>query len=173
MGLSDDKTKALIALLLGDDDGGKDDKAAEEAAKKAAEEAEAKRKAEAESKAEEERKAKEAEEAKAEEERKKAEEAKNNDNSANEELEKLKVKAIKSDIKEGLNKNDLESENFDIISDFFAYDKLRGEDGEADSEKVDELVRALTGIALRTPPGGGADPSSYDPANQGIGKYLK
>lgn len=153
---NNDTIKALFELLLEDNGANKIDpeKVAEEKVKR--EEAEKQKAEEAEAAAKK----------KAEEERK-AEEARKSDD----ELEKLKLKDIQRDVKAGLKDKDLDDEYFENLNEFVAYDRMKDEDGNADPEKVEKLVNALTSIALRTPPSGGA--VDYDPNNQGLGKYLK
>lgn len=167
MALSKDEKAKLIAALLGDDDGGNNDaeKAkAEEERKKAEAEAEAAAKAKAEEEA--------AEKARLEAEKAKAEEnGENGNNDEEDELKKLKLNAIKADLKSGLKDKELDTEYFNSIDEFIRYDKMEDEAGNADPKKVEALVSALTSIALRNPPSGGA--ADYDPNNQGIGKYLK
>lgn len=99
-------------------------------------------------------------------------------NKKNAEVEELRKRvreqedvAVTASIKEGLGKAEIDAESFDVLSEFIEYDKLKGEDGSVDEEKIAKIVDTLTGIALRNPPSG-PKKKAYDPLNQGLGRYL-
>lgn len=160
--------KALLALLTEDDTD--DDKEALEAAKAAEERAEAQAKAAA-----------EAAEAKALEEALAAAKAGTEDKSSQKdgteesdkdrEIRELREKNLKNEIRAGVKGKNLDGEFFDALDEFLAYDKMKGEDGNSDPEKIEKLVNTLSSIALREPPKGGGQ-KNYDPASEGLSKYL-
>lgn len=88
-----------------------------------------------------------------------------------EKLEAQELARVQTSIESGLVAGGIDKENFEAVKEFFAYDKLRGEDGSADDEKITELVDALASLALRTPPKSGAR-DVYDPSQEGLAKYL-
>lgn len=116
---------------------------------------------------------------------KKKESEKDNENPATKDPVKTKDDDVEDDEKTDLHNRIIAGEilkgvstsGFDekVLSDvmsLFAYDKLKGEDGSADDEKIATLVDALTSLALREPPKGGGTKKVYDPADEGLSKYL-
>ncbi|MDD2326433.1 MAG: hypothetical protein PHW63_10650, partial [Alphaproteobacteria bacterium] len=87
------------------------------------------------------------------------------------EVDKLRTEAVLSKVKEGLSGRGIDTDNFTKLSPFIEYGMIKGEDGSANDEKVNELVDILVGIALRTPPNSGGG-KAYDPTNTGLARYL-
>lgn len=111
------------------------------------------------------------------------EKEKNNDNPAtkdpvkttddeDDEKADLHNRIIAGEILKGVSTSGFDEKVLKDVMELFAYDKLKGEDGSADDEKIATLVDALTSLALREPPTGGGKRKAYDPADEGLAKYL-
>ena len=112
----------------------------------------------------------------------KAEQAKNEDHSEEEEDdEEVNDKEDKSDdererrhitrsIKSGLKAADVDSDMVKSLLEFVNYDTLKGEEGEADDEKIESFVELVSGVAHRVPPKAPRHGSAED--DGGLGKYL-
>ena len=98
---------------------------------------EAERKAEAKRKAEEEEKAKE----KAEKEKKDAEEKQ----------AKQEQRVIDSKLEAGFAQSGFDKQAREVLSEFVNYGSLKNDDGEADEEKIDKFIDAVSSVALRKP----------------------
>lgn len=94
------------------------------------------------------------------------------DNSEDDTLTKQVRESINDKVKLALNSKNIDSENFGEISKFLEYGTLRGEDGLADGEKINDFVDTLASVALRQPPKS-KDNKTFDPSAQGLAKYLK
>lgn len=144
----------------------------EEAAAKAAEE-DAKKKAEADREAEIEARIRaqlQAEIAGGEE---KTEEPKKTEEPEKAELSASERKLIFATTKAELANKGISTDLVDSIEEFIAYDRLTGDNGEADDEKLKTFVDTLSGIALRKPPkGGSSERDILNPSKGGLGKYL-
>ena len=110
--------------------------------------------------------------AKAEAEKKKDNSDDDDDNSEDDTLTKQVRESINDKVKLALNSKNIDSENFGEISKFLEYGTLRGEDGLADGEKINDFVDTLASVALRQPPKS-KDNKTFDPSAQGLAKYLK
>lgn len=113
----------------------------------------------------------------------KAEQAKNEDHSEEEEDDEEEVndKEDKSDdererrhitrsIKSGLKAADVDGDMVKSLLEFVNYDTLKGEEGEADDEKIESFVELVSGVARRVPPKAPRHGSAED--DGGLGKYL-
>ena len=94
------------------------------------------------------------------------------DDSEDDTLTKQVRESINDKVKLALNSKNIDSENFGEISKFLEYGTLRGEDGLADGEKINDFVDTLASVALRQPPKS-KDNKIFDPSAQGLAKYLK
>lgn len=94
------------------------------------------------------------------------------DDSEDDTLTKQVRESINDKVKLALNSKNIDSENFEEISKFLEYGTLRGEDGLADGEKINDLVDTLASVALRQPPKSKGN-KTFDPSAQGLAKYLK
>lgn len=94
------------------------------------------------------------------------------DDSEDDALTKQVRESINDKVKLALNSKNIDSENFGEISKFLEYGTLRGEDGLADGEKINDFVDTLASVALRQPPKS-KDNKTFDPSAQGLAKYLK
>lgn len=110
--------------------------------------------------------------AKAEVEKEKDGNSDDDDNSEDDTLTKQVRESINDKVKLALNSKNIDSENFGEISKFLEYGTLRGEDGLADGEKINDFVDTLASVALRQPPKS-KDNKTFDPSAQGLAKYLK
>lgn len=110
--------------------------------------------------------------AKAEAEKEKDDDSEEDDNSDDDALAKQVRESINDKVKLALNSKNIDSENFEEISKFLEYGTLRGEDGLADGEKINDFVDTLASVALRQPPKS-KDNKTFDPSAQGLAKYLK
>jgi len=119
---------------------------------------EAERKAEAKRKAEEEEKAKE----KAEKEKKDAEEKQ----------AKQEQRVIDSKLEAGFAQSGFDKQAREVLSEFVNYGSLKNDDGEADEEKIDKFIDAVSSVALRKPPRSKGKKIDHDNMG-GIGKYLE
>lgn len=119
---------------------------------------EAERKAEAKRKAEEEEKAKE----KAEKEKKDAEEKQ----------AKQEQRVIDSKLEAGFAQSGFDKQAREVLSEFVNYGSLKNDDGEADEEKIDKFIDAVSSVALRKPPRSKGKKVDHDNMG-GIGKYLE
>ena len=119
---------------------------------------EAERKAEAKRKAEEEEKAKE----KAEKEKKDAEEKQ----------AKQEQRVIDSKLEAGFAQSGFDKQARKVLSEFVNYGSLKNDDGEADEEKIDKFIDAVSSVALRKPPRSKGKKIDHDNMG-GIGKYLE
>lgn len=119
---------------------------------------EAERKAEAKRKAEEEEKAKE----KAEKEKKDAEEKQ----------AKQEKRVIDSKLEAGFAQSGFDKQAREVLSEFVNYGSLKNDDGEADEEKIDKFIDAVSSVALRKPPRSKGKKIDHDNMG-GIGKYLE
>ena len=119
---------------------------------------EAERKAEAKRKAEEEEKAKE----KAEKEKKDAEEKQ----------AKQEQRVIDSKLEAGFAQSGFDKQAREVLSEFINYGSLKNDDGEADEEKIDKFIDAVSSVALRKPPRSKGKKIDHDNMG-GIGKYLE
>lgn len=112
----------------------------------------------------------------------KAEQAKNEDPSEEEEDdEEVNDDEDKSDdererrhitrsIKSGLKAADVDGDMVKSLLEFVNYDTLKGEEGEADDEKIESFVELVSGVARRVPPKAPRHGSAED--DGGLGKYL-
>lgn len=106
------------------------------------------------------------------EENKKGEEENPEKNSEEETLSKQVRESIDDKVKLGFSGKNIDFENFQEINKFLDYGTLKGEDGLADGEKINDFVDSIASIALRQPPKS-KDKQTFDPSAQGLAKYLK
>lgn len=106
------------------------------------------------------------------EENKKGEEENSEKNSEEETLSKQVRESIDDKVKLGFSGKNIDFENFQEINQFLDYGTLKGEDGLADGEKINDFVDSIASIALRQPPKS-KDKQTFDPSAQGLAKYLK
>ena len=89
------------------------------------------------------------------------------------ELSAAERKLIFATAKAELANKGISTDLVDSIEEFIAYDRLTGDNGEADDEKLKTFVDTLSGIALRKPPrGGSSERDILNPSKGGRGKYL-
>lgn len=89
------------------------------------------------------------------------------------ELSASERKLIFATTKAELANKGISTDLVDSIEEFIAYDRLTGDNGEADDEKLKTFVDTLSGIALRKPPkGGSSERDILNPSKGGLGKYL-
>ena len=89
------------------------------------------------------------------------------------ELSAAERKLIFATTKAELANKGISTDLVDSIEEFIAYDRLTGDNGEADDEKLKTFVDTLSGIALRKPPrGGSSERDILNPSKGGLGKYL-
>lgn len=112
----------------------------------------------------------------------KAEQAKNEDSSKEEEDGEEEVndedksdderenRHITRSIKSGLKAADVDGDMVKSLLEFVNYDTLKGEEGEADDEKIESFVELVSGVARRVPPKAPRHGSAED--DGGLGKYL-
>lgn len=144
----------------------------EEAAAKAAEE-NAQKKAEADREAEIEARIRAQLQAEAAGGEKKTEEPEKVEEPEKAELSAAERKLIFATTKAELANKGISTDLVDSIEEFIAYDRLTGDNGEADDEKLKTFVDTLSGIALRKPPrGGSSERDILNPSKGGLGKYL-
>lgn len=144
----------------------------EEAAAKAAEE-DAKKKAEADREAEIEARIRAELRAEVAGGEKKTEEPEKVEEPEKTELSAAERKLIFATTKAELANKGISTDLVDSIEEFIAYDRLTGDNGEADDEKLKTFVDTLSGIALRKPPkGGSSERDILNPSKGGLGKYL-
>lgn len=144
----------------------------EEAAAKAAEE-DAQKKAEADREAEIEARIRAQLQAEAAGGEKTTEEPKKTEETEKTELSAAERKLIFATAKAELANKGISTDLVDSIEEFIAYDRLTGDNGEADDEKLKTFVDTLSGIALRKPPkGGSSERDILNPSKGGLGKYL-
>lgn len=144
----------------------------EEAAAKAAEE-DAQKKAEADREAEIEARIRAQLQAEAAGGEKTIEEPKKTEEPEKTELSAAERKLIFATAKAELANKGISTDLVDSIEEFIAYDRLTGDNGEADDEKLKTFVDTLSGIALRKPPkGGSSERDILNPSKGGLGKYL-
>lgn len=154
-----DQLLEAVNGLIGDENESKETNTKEEERRKAQEVAEeAERKAEAKRKAEEEEKAKE----KAEKEKKDAEEKQ----------AKQEQRVIDSKLEAGFAQSGFDKQAREVLSEFVNYGSLKNDDGEADEEKIDKFIDAVSSVALRKPPRSKGKKIDHDNMG-GIGKYLE
>jgi len=154
-----DQLLEAVNGLIGDENESKETNTKEEERRKAQEVAEeAERKAEAKRKAEEEEKAKE----KAEKEKKDAEEKQ----------AKQEQRVIDSKLEAGFAQSGFDKQAREVLSEFINYGSLKNDDGEADEEKIDKFIDAVSSVALRKPPRSKGKKIDHDNMG-GIGKYLE
>lgn len=154
-----DQLLEAVNGLIGDESESKETNTKEEERRKAQEVAEeAERKAEAKRKAEEEEKAKE----KAEKEKKDAEEKQ----------AKQEQRVIDSKLEAGFAQSGFDKQAREVLSEFVNYGSLKNDDGEADEEKIDKFIDAVSSVALRKPPRSKGKKIDHDNMG-GIGKYLE
>lgn len=156
----DQLLEAVNGLIGEENEGGSNKEAnTKEERRKAQEVAEeAERKAEAKRKAEEEEKAKE----KAEKEKKDAEEKQ----------AKQEQRVIDSKLEAGFAQSGFDKQAREVLSEFVNYGSLKNDDGEADEEKIDKFIDAVSSVALRKPPRSKGKKIDHDNMG-GIGKYLE
>lgn len=144
----------------------------EEAAAKAAEEA-AQKKAEADREAEIEARIRAQLQAEVAGNEKKTEDPEKTGDPEKTELSAAERKLIFATAKAELANKGISTDLVDSIEEFIAYDRLTGDNGEADDEKLKTFVDTLSGIALRKPPkGGSSERDILNPSKGGLGKYL-
>lgn len=154
-----DQLLEAVNGLIGDENESKETNTKDEERRKAQEVAEeAERKAEAKRKAEEEEKAKE----KAEKEKKDAEEKQ----------AKQEQRVIDSKLEAGFAQSGFDKQAREVLSEFVNYGSLKNDDGEADEEKIDKFIDAVSSVALRKPPRSKGKKIDHDNMG-GIGKYLE
>ena len=154
-----DQLLEAVNGLIGDDNESKETNTKEEERRKAQEVAEeAERKAEAKRKAEEEEKAKE----KAEKEKKDAEEKQ----------AKQEQRVIDSKLEAGFAQSGFDKQAREVLSEFVNYGSLKNDDGEADEEKINKFIDAVSSVALCKPPRSKGKKIDHDNMG-GIGKYLE
>lgn len=155
-----DQLLEAVNGLIGDEneEGSNKEANTKEERRKAQEVAEeAERKAEAKRKAEEEEKAKE----KAEKEKKDAEEKQ----------AKQEQRVIDSKLEAGFAQSGFDKQAREVLSEFVNYGSLKNDDGEADEEKINKFIDAVSSVALRKPPRSKGKKIDHDNMG-GIGKYL-
>lgn len=82
-------------------------------------------------------------------------------------------KHIARTLKAGIAAKGIDSDLADSFVEFLSYDTLKNEAGEADEEKLDQLVDSLSALALRKPPkGGNSKRDILNSGEEGLGKYL-
>lgn len=154
-----DQLLEAVNGLIGDENESKETNTKDEERRKAQEVAEeAERKAEAKRKAEEEEKAKE-----------KAEKEKKN---AEEKQAKQEQRVIDSKLEAGFAQSGFDKQAREVLSEFVNYGSLKNDDGEADEEKIDKFIDAVSSVALRKPPRSKGKKIDHDNMG-GIGKYLE
>lgn len=156
-----DQLLEAVNGLIGDEneEGSNKEANTKEERRKAQEVAEeAERKAEAKRKAEEEEKAKE-----------KAEKEKKN---AEEKQAKQEQRVIDSKLEAGFAQSGFDKQAREVLSEFVNYGSLKNDDGEADEEKIDKFIDAVSSVALRKPPRSKGKKIDHDNMG-GIGKYLE
>lgn len=154
-----DQLLEAVNGLIGDENESKETNTKAEERRKAQEVAEeAERKAEAKRKAEEEEKAKE----KAEKEKKDAEEKQ----------AKQEQRVIDSKLEAGFAQSGFDKQAREVLSEFVNYGSLKNDDGEADEEKINKFIDAVSSVALRKPPRSKGKKIDHDNMG-GIGKYLE
>lgn len=94
------------------------------------------------------------------------------EDSDDETLSKQVRESINDKVKLGFSGKNIDFENFQEINKFLDYGTLKGEDGLADGEKINDFVDSIASIALRQPPKS-KDKQTFDPSAQGLAKYLK
>ena len=77
---------------------------------------------------------------------------------------------ITRSIKSGLKAADVDGDMVKSLLEFVNYDTLKGEEGEADDEKIESFVELVSGVARRVPPKTPRHGSAED--DGGLGKYL-
>lgn len=77
---------------------------------------------------------------------------------------------ITRSIKSGLKAADVDGDMVKSLLEFVNYDTLKGEEGEADDEKIESFVELVSGVARRVPPKAPRHGSAED--DGGLGKYL-
>ena len=153
-----DQLLEAVNGLIGDENESKEANTKEERRKAQEVAEEAERKAEAKRKAEEEEKAKE----KAEKEKKDAEEKQ----------AKQEQRVIDSKLEAGFAQSGFDKQAREVLSEFVNYGSLKNDDGEADEEKIDKFIDAVSSVALRKPPRSKGKKIDHDNMG-GIGKYLE
>ena len=154
--------EAVNGLIVDDNDDGnsqeqkKKDDEERRKAQEVAEEAEAK--AEAKRKAEEEKKA--------------AEEKKKAEDEARRKQEKQENRVIDSKMEALFAESGFDKQAREELSQFVDYGTLKNDDGEADEEKINSFIDAVSSVALRKPPRNKGKKIDHDNMG-GIGKYLK
>lgn len=78
---------------------------------------------------------------------------------------------ITRSIKTGLKAADVDGDMVESLLEFVNYDTLKGEEGEADDEKIESFVELVSGVARRVPPKAPRHGSAED--DGGLGKYLQ
>lgn len=77
---------------------------------------------------------------------------------------------ITRSVKSGLKAADVDGDMVKSLLEFVNYDTLKGEEGEADDEKIESFVELVSGVARRVPPKAPRHGSAED--DGGLGKYL-
>ena len=77
---------------------------------------------------------------------------------------------IPRSIKSGRKAADVDGDMVKSLLEFVNYDTLKGEEGEADDEKIESFVELVSGVARRVPPKAPRHGSAED--DGGLGKYL-
>lgn len=95
------------------------------------------------------------------------EEVNDNEETVDDERER---RHITRSIKSGLKAADVDSDMVKSLLEFVNYDTLKGEEGEADDEKIESFVELVSGVARRVPPKAPRHGSAED--DGGLGKYL-
>ena len=154
-----DQLLEAVNGLIGENEDSKNEETNQDERRKAQEVAEeAERKAEAKRKAEEEEKARE----KAEKEKKDAEEKQ----------AQQEKRVIDSKLEAGFAQSGFDKQASEALSGFLDYGSLKNDDGEADEEKINNFIDAVSSVALRKPPRSKGKKIGHDNMG-GIGKYLE
>lgn len=80
------------------------------------------------------------------------------------------LRHISRSVKSGLKAADVDGDMVKSLLEFVNYDRLKGEEGEADDEKIESFVELVSGVARRVPPKAPRHGSAED--DGGLGKYL-
>lgn len=80
------------------------------------------------------------------------------------------LRHISRSVKSGLKAADVDGDMVKSLLEFVNYDTLKGEEGEADDEKIESFVELVSGVARRVPPKAPRHGSAED--DGGLGKYL-
>lgn len=95
----------------------------------------------------------------------------NSDDDKDNQDDERESRHITRSIKTGLKAADVDGDMVESLLEFVNYDTLKGEEGEADDEKIESFVELVSGVARRVPPKAPRHGSAED--DGGLGKYLQ